>query len=180
MSKIITFIAAASLALAACGGSGEQKEEKKKKKDYKPDFKEQMLSGKINKNEWTFQTGSVRLTAIDSIYTYSFDLTDTTAADTCNIWQDGDYEKIIFAIRSDVEELATGVYPIKMSLFNMEKNQTVTLVYSEGDKAPNNSICTKGAIEIMEVTPNSISGRLDAYANDFSNVNGNFTATRCN
>lgn len=166
-----------AFALASCMGSSDDSDSKDDKNKY--EFKDQALTGKINKTDWNFVSGYARLSAVDSSYSYSFTLTDTTGDDPCSIWMDGTYEKVIFAIKSASEKLETKVYPIQMKLFKLEESQTVTLVYRVDGGTPNNSIATRGAIEILEVTDTTIKGRLDAYANDFSSVNGNFEVNLC-
>lgn len=80
---------------------------------------------------------------------------------------------VIFSIPNQV-----GIYELSFS-FSGSSNQTVSLVDNESDEIPLTVVATLGAVEILSISENQITGRMDARADGSSFVNGNFTADFC-
>jgi hypothetical protein len=73
---------------------------------------------------------------------------------------------------------AVDLYKLKFNLSNPVGNQTVTLYLEDGLNSVN-YVATEGAIEILEITGSTVSGRIDARYDKNTYVNGNFTISIC-
>ncbi|MBN2167401.1 MAG: hypothetical protein JW717_14090 [Marinilabiliaceae bacterium] len=71
-----------------------------------------------------------------------------------------------------------GVYPLLFDLSGSSESQTLTIYAGESNM---NYIISDGAIEILSIdsVSNVVTGRIDAFSEDETFVNGNFEATFC-
>tara|TARA_B100000508_G_scaffold141097_1_gene146921 strand:+ start:1829 stop:2335 length:507 start_codon:yes stop_codon:yes gene_type:complete len=146
--------------------------------NYKHNFKDQELQGKIGGKEWVSKNGKASLTQRDSTTTWSFQFSDLRDENAPCSFSSYDIGKVMFSTKN----IDPGVKKLKMS-FNLSKAQTITMVYDQDSaKGPMNKIALEGAFEITEfdtVNKNIIKGRMDIYSDDDNFVNGNFEATFC-
>lgn len=128
------------------------------------EFKDQVLSGKIDGEDFTFVIGRAERATFPE-GEYRFELTSVGSSSICDeFFLDGN--QVIFTL-----PLATGVV-------TLSNDNSVTLL--EGDDLLN-IIATQGKIEIQNIDTdnNTITGRLVAHFDNDSSVNGNFTITLC-
>jgi len=146
--------------------------------DYKADFKDQPLQGKIGNKAWESTTGQAKVRIGDSTTTWSFNLSDVRDENKPCSFPKYETGKIMFSLKN----VDKGVKQLQMG-FDFAKNLTATMVYDQdSSKGPMNQIATKGAIEILEVDTtenNVIKGRIDIKLSDENSINGNFTAHVC-
>lgn len=135
-------------------------------------FIDQNAQGKIGNENWEVQNGFADAEPSDN--TLRLTMVQTTGVDGCSIMPDGN--QVFFYVPK-----AIGVYKLNFDINNWEseENQTVTL-YRDSDGM--NFIASKGAIEILSISDNLVTGRMDARAEseDDTFVNGNFSLTICN
>ena len=137
---------------------------------YKYSFLDRELSGVINDKDWNFQTGLVT-EAIHEDDKYLVELYSDNLTDPCDIATEMHGNYVSFYI-----PMYRGVYVLDFSLFG--ESQTVSLFDREYDLMFSAS---KGAIEITELDSINgiLSGRIDAYIDTETNINGWFSAKIC-
>jgi len=69
--------------------------------------------------------------------------------------------------------------PMAVGLYELGVNYSLTFNDASVVNEVNAVIALCGAIEITEVTATSVTGKLDAYGDDDSILNGNFTVELC-
>ncbi len=138
--------------------------------DYTYSFMDKDLEGAIDKNYWAFQTGISREGFFDSDE-LRVELYPQVIAEPCGFHNDYANDYVSFDIPKE-----TGVYVLEFSLFGT--SQTVDFYNHELGISFSAS---KGAIEILSIDEenNLLTGRIDAYVDDETNINGNFEAVLC-
>lgn len=130
-------------------------------------FKDQVLSGEIGGDAWTFGDGFVEESEFDDEEILDFRLFLAHDGSVCSV-PDGD--NVIFFVPR-----AVGLY--KLSLNSSFEGQVVNMV--EDDDIPINNIATEGAIEILTISETEVTGRIDARMDSDNHINGNFTVSFC-
>jgi len=137
------------------------------------DFVDQNLQGSIDGIPFELGQGIVELTtSFEEEEQLSFDLfdVDESQADFCDFFGFGDEVSVFFSI-----DRAVGIYELSFDL-NSFSGQTITLFNPDGAV---NNIASIGAVEILTITDEQVTGRIDATLDSESTINGNFTATFC-
>lgn len=146
--------------LTACGGDDEGP-------SYS--FLDQDTQGLINTKSWEVQSGIAQESVVTTGET-SIDLTSSNLTNPCDDFSFGT-NSVFFSAPN-----AVGIYELVFDFDDFSKSRTVTL-FDASEVL--NVIATEGAIEILTITSDEITGRIDARADGESFVNGNFTATVC-
>lgn len=143
----------------------------KKKEEEAPlpphNFLNQPMSGKVNGQEWVLGAGR-------SIYTnpyYKFFFSDSvnTTNDLCN--QTGFGKRAIIIAIPKIEQKIYGItYPGTSALQFLIVKEDGNSYYVNG---------ASGALEVLSIDNEKITGRIDAKLNDSNYVNGNFTIQLC-
>ena len=159
-----------AIVMVSCGGVEQ--------KDYLPEYKEQVLSGKIGGKDWECKIGTITMSKRDTVVNWSFNFSDNGDQETPCGFHNYNSAKAMFSSN----KLEKGTTQLRLG-FDFSKNQTLTLVYNQDlGKGPMNKIAGTGAYEILEidtVTNNWIKGRMDVFIDDDNWINGNFTANYC-
>ncbi|MFB6305881.1 MAG: hypothetical protein ABEH43_02635 [Flavobacteriales bacterium] len=125
-------------------------------------FKDQELQGLFNNKEWSYEGGKAKK---DSMI-YQMEI-HGTVPDSINIC-----DTMIIS-----KQLLVTV-PREKGVFELSPSRSVTFSYKSGDNY-DNIAATKGAVEILSISKNSIKGRIDAKADSDHKINGNFTIPIC-
>ena len=129
-------------------------------------FKDQNLQGTIDGKPFEFGDGTVDTLEIqgESLYFNLFD-SGEPIDNVCNIFGFGEEVNLFFYV-----PVAVGVYELG------PQTRTVTLF----DPAQTlNIIVSSGAVEILSISEDEVTGRIDARFDGNSSVNGNFSAVYC-
>jgi hypothetical protein len=135
----------------------------------KYNFKNQNLSGKINGATWTQKSGLAQFEAYYTDSTISFNMFNASTANICQLFPETN--EIFFSLPKQ-----TGLYLINWNPENPQMGVSLTMYCTDNHT---NYIATSGAIEILSISQTEITGRIDAYNDDFNYVNGNFTVPVC-
>lgn len=133
------------------------------------DFKDQIAQGAINDTDWTMMSGYASISN-DNL---SINLFGEKFDDPCNVFSDrGTY--VFFTTNNEVK-----LRELKFDLDDAANSQSVT--FYDPDAEYQNSIASRGAIEILSITDTEVTGRIDArFREDGSSaINGNFTVEIC-
>jgi hypothetical protein len=131
-------------------------------------FKDQNLQGSIDGISWQAASGRAKTNSFSGDK-YWINIIDKTLADPCSEFNfEGD--RVFFSVPMEV-----GLYPIEISS-NADDRQTVTLFKSSESL---NIIATVGAVEVLTLTDDFMTGRIDAVGGLGSFVNGNFSVPIC-
>ena len=137
-------------------------------------FKDQILQGKINSEEWVFKSGYAEDSSFEtgklSINLYAVDNTDP--CDT-SFYYKSDYKaKIMFSFPKEVVKR-----DLKFNMSDSTTSQTFTMFTVKDNM---NTIVTEGAIELTSISDTEVKGKLvGKHRDDNYYVNGNFTAKFC-
>jgi hypothetical protein len=138
--------------------------------DYTYNFIDKDLEGVIDTDYWAYQTG-VAHKAFFNDDELRVELYPQVIAEPCGFHNDYRNDYVTFDIPRE-----TGVYELEFSLFGTSQtvdfyNQEMGISFS----------ASKGAIEILSVDEenNLLTGRIDAYVDDETNINGNFEVVIC-
>ncbi|MBI4647047.1 MAG: hypothetical protein HY738_10780 [Bacteroidia bacterium] len=153
----IVFIILTLLILASC----KEKDENNEQPVY--NFKDQTLQGIIGGAAWNFKYGGFRTSAIDTSR-YWIELYGQLETDASPCLNNKGYDDLVLMS-----------LPKQIGLYELG-NLQVTL-YETGNNI--NKSVYSGAVEILSVENNIMTGRIDAYLNDDYLVNGNFSANKC-
>ncbi|MEQ9404929.1 MAG: hypothetical protein RIM99_15160 [Cyclobacteriaceae bacterium] len=134
------------------------------------DFIDQNAQGSIEGNDFNFGSGKISdSNAENELFIKLYDDSETFT-DPCDALGLGEFVNVFFSIPKEV-----GLYELTASFSIDEEGQTVTLF---NPATFLNIVASDGAVEILTITAEQITGRIDARLdNDF--VNGNFTAIFC-
>ncbi|HEY9047268.1 MAG TPA: hypothetical protein VIN08_15290 [Ohtaekwangia sp.] len=162
MKKNLLFYSILSLAALSCKDEAEST-------SYT--FKDQNLTGKIDNDSWTYQTGYASVDGASAESTLYITLVQEHTGTGCDVWPEGDH--IFFTLPH-----ATGLYKLKFDFNNWdaEDNQSVTLFDHE---TTTSHLASEGAIEITSISSTQITGNIDARSEDDTFVNGKFVVTVC-
>ena len=135
-------------------------------------FKDQMMSGKIDDVTWTKQDGIAEANTVGqaSVLNFAFFITQPGGS-AC---------QVAFPIKgAHVSFLVVGVkglYAITdPDPYKSNGAPSVTITTADGSTL----IAKRGAVEILGISNTTVSGRIDAYADDQNFVNGNFEVLIC-
>ena len=162
--KFLSWILIPCFFLIACGGDDDDDDG-----GYIYSFKNQNLQGIINGKSWTFIDGE----AEEDFFTagkISIELGAVELTDPCNSFLEG--LRVFFSVNNTI-----GIYELQFDFDNTDNSQTVTLF--DPDDGNLNIIANQGAIEILTIEVDEITGRIDVYFDEETNVNGNFSVTYC-
>lgn len=179
-NKILAIFVVAAFANGACSiesttnsdtGDGTPNNGYNGNGDYTIEYKDQVASGKIDGNDFTAVGGILEVSSFDDTK-YSVEIYGQEVSDPCNSFASGDFQ-VIFSIPQ-----GEGEYELGFDFDDTSNSQTATMLDSSGD-IPSNIIASQGAIEIVDLSSDPVTGRLDIYYDDDSYVNGNFELTDC-
>ena len=132
-------------------------------------FLDRDLSGEIDNEAWAYEDGYAEIDDFGGEEMLDINLTLVQAQSGCDIFiPEGN--QVFFSVPN-----AVGLYKLSFD-FNGGESQTVTLW---DDSKSLNIICGDGAVQILSITANEVSGRIDARSDKDSHVNGNFTLNIC-
>lgn len=161
MKKLILLLGILSGFIISCGGDESND-------DPTYSFADQDLQGLIDGQPFFIGFGSATESSFNNeqfsikIYDQDEDVTNV-----CEFFGFGNEVSILFEIPESV-----GLYPLSFS----QVSQTVTLF---NPVEVLNVIASDGAVEILTITNEVVTGRIDAYFDDQNNVNGYFTVDIC-
>ena len=165
MNKLITLLLVVGLCvLESCD------KEKEEIKTYS--FKDQLMAGKIDGQVWIYQDGIAESTTVGIARTLSFSLfLNQPSGQGCNATFPVSGSQVSFLLLD-----VLGLYIInKTSPYSLDGSTSLTMTTSSGEML----FAKRGAIEITNVSSTSVSGRIDAYADDNNYINGNFEVLIC-
>lgn len=155
--KYLSALLLISILLTSCGG------------DECPNasFQDQTLKGMIGGSAWFLTTGKAEISFFDNDR-LSVELTIENNPNICDSFNLSG-RTVLFDI-----DRATGLYVICFKLDRSGSEQTLTIY-----DGFSNNIVTAGAIEILTITDNELTGRIDGRFDDNNFVNGNFSVPLC-
>jgi len=166
--SLMIFLILGTFLMTSCGDDNENSGP-----DY--DFIDQNLQGRIDGLEYVFDEGR----AEESFFTNGslsidlFDVSEVITEDICDFGF-GDEIQVTFEIPDE-----TGLFELSFDLSSFD-GLVVNLLNPDGeDGIPQNNLASIGAVEILEISESSVSGRIDARLDSDNQVNGNFTAIYC-
>jgi hypothetical protein len=135
------------------------------------EFKNQDVTGKINKVAWTYADGYADVSSSSgSEPRVRVSLVLAQSKKGCDIFL-ATGNQVVFSLPAKV-----GLYKLS---FNLNGGTGYTATLLENATIPNNLIASDGAIEILTLTSTEITGRMDARYDGESFVNGNFKVAIC-
>ncbi len=151
-------IALVSLALGtACGGKNFDES----------DIIDQPLQGTLNGEAWELASAGVSVDPFDETE-LSFDLLGEDG-DACG-FNENTSPYVIFSLPAE-----EGVYPLSLSLTDLEGSRTITYVVPPSD----NYIVTNGAVTVDAISDTEITVGIVGYVDDDFELNGTFTTEFC-
>ncbi len=157
-----------TLSFTACGG--DDGDDPEPEDTCVPEFASAVATGSFMGTAYTIVEGTAEEDFADA-NNYRFNLYgEAVMGDPCDGFNfDKPKLSIIFSIPKEV-----GVYNLGVAAGNTVTFNDATVV-----NEVNADIATCGGVEILSVTATEITGRIDAFANSTSDLNGTFTVALC-
>lgn len=134
------------------------------------EFKDQLLQGKIDEENWSFVTGKAEI----STSTISIDLYKESIADStmCNSFFPAKEDFIFFTMDNTMEV-------VEFCLVGCDDNSQSVTLYEQTEGS--NFIAIEGKIQLtrIDTTAKVVEGKLVTKSGETSYVNGNFTVHLC-